>query len=241
MITQIVKLHNITSPEYAGMYTLFSRYYENVDAERFRADWQSKHWAIMLKTDAGEIAGFSTLQTYRHHMTAGPVEVVYSGDTVVDRAHRTNGYLAGAFGHFLLRMVDASPEGCPVCWLLTSKGVRTYRFLPVFFNTFFPAFDRDTPSHVKQLLDEIAHAKFGDAYSPENQTISHRGRRDRVCPSEHEPCILQRRDPHIQFFLKQNPGYAAGDELACLTPMNRENLNARGRRVIAHTEVVWRE
>mgnify|MGYP006291713653 FL=1 len=240
MQTQIVKHENVTAAEYAGMYAVFSRYYENLDPSRFEADWAGKDWVILLKSDTDETVGFSTLQTYRHKGATGVAEIIYSGDTVVDRAYRTNGYLAGAFGHFLLRMVDRG-EGSPVYWLLTSKGVRTYRFLPVFFNAFYPAHNRETLVAAKRLVDEIAAAKFGGAYSPERQTVLHRGNRDRVRASEHEQCLLQRRDPHVQFFLEQNPGYAVGDELVCLTPMSRENLNARGRRVIEHTKVTWRE
>ena len=240
MKTQIVKHENVTESEYAGMYSVFARYYENVNPSRFKADWALKDWVILLKSDTDEVAGFSTLQTYRHDGHAGCAEIIYSGDTVVDRAYRTNGYLAGAFGHFLLRKVERS-NGCPVYWLLTSKGVRTYRFLPVFFNTFFPAHDCPTPAPAKRLVDEVAVAKFGGAYSPTTQTLSHRSRRDRVRASEHEPCLLQRRDPHVRFFLDRNPGYAVGDELVCLTPMSRENLNARGRRVVDHTEVLWRD
>ena len=45
--------------------------------------------------------------------------------------------LAGSFGHFMLRMLKEH-RGTPVYWFLISKGYRTYRFLPVFFNRFYP-------------------------------------------------------------------------------------------------------
>jgi hypothetical protein len=240
MRIEIVKKGTIRSDERQQMYSVFSRYYENVDAKRFDADLETKDWIIQLRNDDQVVVGFSTLQAYEHRGSSGDALILYSGDTIVDRAHRTNGDLAGAFGHLLMRAV-AQDKGMPIFWLLTSKGARTYRFLPVFFNTFFPVHDQETPEDIKLLVDEVALAKFGTDYSPSTQIVSHHERRDWLCASEHDPSLLERDDPHIRFFLQKNPGYARGDELVCLTEMSEANLNARARRVITHTEVQWRE
>ncbi len=39
-------------------------------------------------------------------------------------------------------------------------------------------------------------------------------------------------DPHIAFFLAQNPGHHQGDELVCLTELSPENLTAAGLRMM---------
>ena len=39
-------------------------------------------------------------------------------------------------------------------------------------------------------------------------------------------------DPHVAFFLAQNPGHAKGDELVCLTELSDENLTRAGRRMV---------
>ena len=240
MRIDIVKKGNITSDERQQMYSVFSRYYENVDAKRFNADLETTDWTIQLRNDDQAVVGFSTLQAYQHRESSREALILYSGDTIVDRAHRTNGDLAGAFGHLLMRAVEQD-KGMPIFWLLTSKGVRTYRFLPVFFKTFFPAHNSPTPLRVKQLIDTIAGNKFGSDYSPETQVVSHHRQRDWLCESEHDPMLMKRSDPHISFFLQTNPGYADGDELVCLTEVSQENLNSRAWRVINHTEVNWRE
>jgi hypothetical protein len=90
-------------------------------------------------------------------------------------------------------------------------------------------------------MDEVATEKFGADYSPETQIVSHHCKRDWLCASEHDPLLLGRDDPHIRFFLERNPGYIQGDELVCLIEISGENLHARMRRVIQHTEVTWRE
>jgi hypothetical protein len=237
---EIVKREKLLSRERDEMFAVFSRYYENVNFSRFEADLAGKNWVILLEDQSGAVVGFSTLQKYRHAGNTGAAVILYSGDTIVDRAHRTNGHLAGAFGHFLLRAIEES-DGLPVYWLLTSKGVRTYRFLPVFFKTFWPVHSQPTPADVKRLIDEVAAAKFGPAYSAATQLIAHHRQRDRLCGTENDPLLLGRPNAHVQFFLQQNPEFAAGDELVCLAEMSHANLNSRGWRVIKHTEVRWRE
>ena len=240
MRTDIVARWKLTRDERAGMFSLFDRYYDNVEAVRFEADLAAKDWVILLRNRDDDLVGFSTLQVYGHTGASGPVTILYSGDTIIERTYRRSGDLAGAFGHFLLRAIR-DHAGTPVYWLLTSKGVRTYRFLPVFFKTSFPVFDRETPVAIKQLVDALAAEKFGDHYSASRQVVSHGGERDRLCESEHDPVLLGRPDPHIAFFLECNPGYVNGDELVCISPMTEENLNAKARRVIERTEVCWRE
>jgi hypothetical protein len=240
MSIDIVRQAAMAPEERRQMYSVFSRYYENVSSARFESDLDAKDWVIQLRNDSGSVVGFSTLQTYRHTGLSGPAIILYSGDTIVDRPYRTNGDLAGAFGHLLVRAIDQDSR-VPIFWLLTSKGVRTYRFLPVFFKTFFPGFDRSTPDQIKRLIDDIATKKFGSDYSPASQVVSHNGQRDWLCAAEHDPLLMKRSDPHIAFFLESNPEYAKGDELVCLTEVCRANLNSRAWRVIKHTEVNWRE
>lgn len=240
MSIDIVKREVLEPEEREQMYAVFSRYYENVDPLRFESDLDMKDWVIQLRNDHKAIVGFSTLQIYQHLGTGGPATILFSGDTIVDRAYRTSGDLAGAFGHILVRAINRESH-IPIFWLLISKGIRTYRFLPVFFKTFYPVFNQSTPRHIKQLTDEIATNKFGDNYSSATQIVTYNGQRDWLCASEHDPALINRSNPHISFFLEHNPGYRRGDELVCLTEISRENMNARAWRVINHTEVNWRE
>jgi hypothetical protein len=39
------------------------------------------------------------------------------------------------------------------------------------------------------------------------------------------------RNPHIAFFVAQNPGHAQGDELVCLARIHHDNFSAAGRRM----------
>jgi hypothetical protein len=114
---------------------------------------------------------------------------------------------------------------------LLASGFRTYRFLPVFWQQFYPRDNHPTPAEMQRLLDRLAHDKFGSQFNSATGIVRFenpqrlRSGLDQVPPGRD-------RDPHIQFFLARNPSHADGDELVCLTELSRENLTAAGRRMM---------
>ncbi|HEY2840748.1 MAG TPA: hypothetical protein VGJ26_16445, partial [Pirellulales bacterium] len=53
-----------------------------------------------------------------------------------------------------------------------------------------------------------------------------------VRPERLDPATEERDSPEIRFFKSNNPGYARGDFLACLSFFTRENLTPLGRRLV---------
>ena len=220
------------------MLALHARHFAAVQRECFLRDLAEKDWVILLRTRDGILAGFSTQKLLSLAIGGRTIRFLFSGDTIVDRAHWNTPLLAGGFGHLMLRLLDVhGPDN--LFWFLISKGFRTYRFLPVFFNHFWPAPDRATPPEMAVLLHEIAVHKFGAAYDRLAGVIRPVVG-DRLLPELADVPPARRRDSHVAFFLSRNPGFAQGDELACLAPIRRDNLNAYAQRVIRSTTPEWR-
>lgn len=236
----IARIANLTGAQQEGMFLLFTRYFCNVRRPVFLHDLHEKDWVILLR-DGPEIVGFSTLQLLRLSIAGADRLFLFSGDTIVDRAHWwRDSALAGSFGQFMLRLIADHPA-TPRYWFLISKGYRTYRFLPVFFNSFFPAHDRPAPPAGAQLLNAVAAQKFGAAYDPAAGLVRCGGERDHLKPALCDVPPGRARDPHVRFFLERNPAYAQGDELACLAEISEENLSRYAWRVIRNTTVQWDE
>ena len=99
--------------------------------------------------------------------------------------------------------------------------------LPLFFEEFYPRFDRPTPPGQTELLQQAGRALYGEQY--QNGLVRLRyptPLRDSSVPSG------RRNDPHVRFFLEQNPGHARGEELACLTEVAVSNLIRAGQRML---------
>jgi hypothetical protein len=160
------------------MFALFARHYEGVTSRMFEEDLSEKQWVIEVIDRAdGALRGFST-QCVLHVPIAGSVvRALFSGDTIIDRAHWGDAALSHVWGHLALSLIDAYPYE-QVYWYLISKGYRTYRFLPVFFHEFYPRHDVPTPRTETEVLHALGRWKFGDSYDTAHGIIRPR----EACP-----------------------------------------------------------
>ena len=234
---QIFSRQNLDPATREKMLALHQRNYDGVRAEKFFADLDAKDWVILLRDDADGVVGFSTQQLISNVPGAGGAKFLFSGDTIVSPEHWNTPYLSGCFGHLMLRLMDEQPAA-PLYWFLISKGFRTYRFLPVFFNRFWPHPDTATPPEISKLLHAVASHTYCHAYTPADGLVRDPSG-DRLSPSLAEIPANKLADKFVRFFLDRNPRFADGDELACLAPITRENLNTLARRVITQTQPEW--
>jgi hypothetical protein len=221
-----------------GMLALHARHFGNVRRERFLADLAGKDWVILLRRPDSAIAGFSTQMLLTLPLQGREHRFLFSGDTVVDRAHWRSPALAGSFGHLMLRLIGDYGEDA-LHWFLISKGFRTYRFLPVFFRRFFPTGAAETPAASAEILHAVAIHRFGAAYHPGTGLVRLGPVADWLLPELARVPPERRRDPHVAFFLQRNPDFAAGDELACLADIRRDNFTPSAWRVIHSTRPAW--
>jgi hypothetical protein len=237
---RILPRQQLAAAEAAAMLTLLRCYFDEVSADAFHRDLAEKEWVILLQHPAAGLVGFSTQQLISLRCNGRSARFLFSGDTIVHHRHWNQPGLAGAFGHLMARLLADFP-GDDLYWFLISKGPRTYRFLPVFFNDFHPDPLRLRPmgERLKVPLDAIAAHKFGACYHPESGIIRFPTPKDRLKPEWQTTPRGPDADPYTRFFFSANPGWHDGEELACITPIRPDNFNALNRRVTRATQVRW--
>lgn len=198
------------------MWSLFSRYYCESTRAVFDRDLQAKQHVIVLRAPSGEIAGFSTLETWLQQVEGRQVAVIYSGDTVVDERFWGQTALQRAFLRYMVRGKLLHPF-TPVYWFLISKGYKTYLLLSRNFLVYWPRHDASTPPFEAALLDALARRKFPQRWDPARGVLCHElesGKlKPEVAPADQE---LLERHPDARYFVERNPGHGDGDELCCL-------------------------
>jgi hypothetical protein len=117
-------------------------------------------------------------------------------------------------------------------WMLITKGYRTYHFLPLFFNDFYPRYDKATPETIKHVMDTFANSKYPGNYSSEKGVISFEGQKEYLKRGVGDIRDQKLKDPHVEFFVKKNPFYLIGDELVCLAELTQENFKPAAYRMI---------
>jgi hypothetical protein len=211
----IVGLSCVSLREKEKMLALHRRYFCHVVRKTFLKDMAEKDWVIILRAGR-KIVGFSTIQLI--HLVVGrrPCVLLFSGDTIVDQAHWQGTAMAGSFGHFMLRMMDLHGEK-NLYWFLISKGYRAYRFLPVFFNRFYPVYDRPTPPRYARLLKAVAKHRFGADYDAKAGIVRMARKKDWLRPFMRNVSGARPTDPHVAFFLDRNPDYRLGGRTGMYT------------------------
>jgi hypothetical protein len=229
---------NELSPACADeMFHLLDAHFEGVTRGQFARDLAEKNWVLLLRREA-RLVGFSTLLVYESELAGEPVSVVYSGDTIVAPEAWGSTALARGWIGAVNRLRDRFPRG-KYYWLLLTSGFRTYRFLPVFWREFHPRWDAPMPDKLRYLRDQLAAERFGPQYDAHSGIVRFRAPQRLRSGLKAIP-DGRMSDPHIAFFVAQNPGHVAGDELVCLTELGDENLTAAGRRMVSskHDEIL---
>jgi len=226
---RLVRREDLTAAERDAMLTLLQAHFEGVTAESFAADLAAKTWALLLE-DEGHLRGFSTLHLWETKPPGEPpCTVVYSGDTIVEKGAWGSATLPRAWIAAVRKLRETYPLG-RLWWLLLTSGFRTYRFLPVFWSTFWPCHDAATPPEDQARLAFLAGELLGDLYHQDEGIVRFpHPQKLREGLDDVPPGRLA--DPHIAFFLARNPGWKEGDELVCLTEIAEGNLTLAGRRM----------
>jgi hypothetical protein len=211
------------------MFQLLSQHFAGVTRNQFEQDLSEKNWVILLRHNF-KLVGFSTLLIYETTYLHEPFSVVYSGDTIVSPEAWGAPTLSRAWIACVRNLREHYPRG-RYYWLLLTSGFRTYRFLPLFWRQFYPRFDEPTPPATKRLMDHLAQERFSHQYNSTDGIVRF------AQPQQLRPTLSpvpagRTINPHVAFFLAQNPGHIAGDELVCLTELSDENLSLAGRRMI---------
>jgi hypothetical protein len=212
-----------------GMFALFSRHFDGVTRVQFERDLEDKDWIIEVKRNE-RLVGFTTLRVTTSHLENAPITAIYSGDTIVSPEAWGTPALARAWIAGVNHLRAAFP-GRRCFWLLLTSGFRTYRFLPVFWREFFPRVDRQAPTAINTLLNQLAREGYGPLYDSTAGVVRFPNPQRLRGPLALVP-DGRVRDPNVAFFLARNPGHQCGDELACITEIGETNLTAAGRRMV---------
>jgi len=213
-----------------AMFELLARHFEGVSREQFARDLAGKNRVVLIRRD-GVLVGFSTLAVQESAHEGRIVTVVTSGDTIVAPEAWGTTALPRAWIAAVRDLRRAFPRG-KLYWLLITSGFRTYRFLPVFWRTFWPCCDAATPAAEARLMDQLARERFGAEFVADAGIVRFARPQQLRGHLADVPCGREL-DRHVAYFLERNPGHARGDELVCLAELSDDNLTAAGRRMVA--------
>lgn len=203
------------------MELLHRKYYDNLKSKVFKDDTYSKDYAILLEKN-NHLVGYTLFSLYQVIFKEQSWMIFYSGNTITDINSRSSIVLAASFFDVVKEMHKKWP-GYKKCWFLLSKGFRTYKLLPQFFNTYFPADDK-TDEEIGSLLFQLAQSRFGKRYKKESGIIDMNGGADFINHALREEHNKYKQNKEVDFFCRRNPGFIKGDELVCGCSLSADNI-----------------
>lgn len=200
------------------MFSIFSKYYESVDFDKFQYDL-SKKTDVMLLYDTSlkgeQLIGFSTILRIRCKTTIA-YTALFSGDTVVEKEYWGRKDLQKAFFFYILQ-TKILYFWRPVYWFLISKGYKTYMMMLNNFKYTYPCRLDHTPELEQAILDEFYSNMFENLFDKSQGIIASAQGKDFVKEGYTDISDEDLANEDIQFFLNKNPEFDKGSELACIT------------------------
>jgi len=219
--TAFVSVSALSDSLRGEMASLYLGSYDGSSDALFFEDLAKKD-EVLLVHENGQLVGFTTVLVYEHEWRQKPVRVVYSGDTVVDRAHWGQQALAFDWIARLGVLRRQRPE-LPLYWLLLVKGHRTFRYLPLFSKSFHPHWSMQR-GDLKSLADSLAQSMFPDDYNPATGVVELKKSRGHLKPDIAIPSPRDLDREEVRFFVDRNPGFQRGHELVCLCEVESDNM-----------------
>lgn len=212
------------------MFSLFCTYFSQPHFQNFTGDISEKDWVFLFRdTQDKKVQGFSTLRIFEHRFQSQVMTIVYTGDTIIHKPYRNSLVFAK---NWIGTVCDLTKDVThPVYWFLLSSGYRTYRCFPVYFKQFYPVYNDETPPPINELMKDVSTSLFGNQFNPATGVVRFYKGNTPLVDAESNPPLSRLNDPHIDFFMKQNPGNVNGDELVCLAEVSDENFSKAGKRV----------
>ncbi len=222
------KISDITEKEKNLIVELYLNYYAGSSKKQVLTDLEKKS-EIILMYFGEAIVGFTILQFYQTQWHKRPVRIVYSGDTIVEKAHWGQQSLTFSCINRMGMHKKEQPE-IPLYWFLIVKGHRTYKYLPAFVKSFYPHWQDQQPG-LKALADFLAYEKFTDDFNLLTGVVEFTQPQGYLKQQYAFPSEQEKAKPAVKYFLQKNPNYTLGHELVCLCELTYQNLKPLTQRV----------
>ena len=215
--------------EIRQMFHLMEANYDYVSQEQFIQDLEKKQWVGLLRDEDEMIQGFTTFAINPNGTGTSEYNIIFSGDTIISPAYWGSLELIKGGMHTGGQMVASEPNK-KWYWLLISKGHRTYMYLPLFFKDYFPRYDEPYSEKLFSILNHSCKTLFGDNWKKEKGLVIFPESMGQLKPELAVATWDKKNKPPVAFFLKKNPGFHLGHELACLTEASPDNLRGIAQR-----------
>ncbi len=226
---KVIPIKEFSDDDISVMYGIMAQFYDDTDELVFRRDFYNKDHCLVLYNEKSEIVGFTTQKVMSVKVEGKDIYGVFSGDTIIHKDYWGDVELFRVWAKFWFEFAQKYDE---FYWFLICKGYKTYRILPLFWETFYPDYRHETPEYEKKIIDAYAGALYPDEYNPESGIIEYHSKKDKLKSGVSDIGEHELKNKDIAFFNKANPAHVKGNDIACLARIDKAFLKKRAERLL---------
>ena len=170
---KLLSLEDIKKNNYLidDFYKLMEMHYENIKMEKFLADLNEKDEVFVIYEDS-LVRGFSTIKKIKLEIDSDVIIGIFSGDTIIEKGYSWGMEFQKEWIKYCLKECEKNKQNnIKTYWFLISKGIKTYMYLPLYFNKFYPNKNGKSTEIEIKIIDKYATLLYEDRYIKEKGII----------------------------------------------------------------------
>lgn len=230
LYSEILDIARVDENLCRDFFNIYETYFENVSFPVFVDHIGHKDKVIVLRDkDQDMVRGFSTFKVMERNVDQKKVYGIFSGDTIIHRDYWGEQELVRSFCYLSGQVAAKMEEGSQLFWLLISKGYKTYRYLPVFTEDYYPSYKSNWPEYEKRVMLAFYQDLYPDEFDPATGLLTFNNKIGNLRPGVGDADEYRVQDPDISYFVNANPEHMKGTELCCLAELSEKNMKSVAR------------
>lgn len=221
---QLTEVSSLKENVRARMFFLMQENYNQVSESNFYSDLDRKDWVGIITDESGQVQGFTTFAINPSGTGTELYNILFSGDTILAPEHWGSQVMMQGWCRSVGRFIAGDPDKVWY-WYLLSKGHRTYMYLPLFFQHYYPAIQQgEKYADLSDIANVVSGKLFGKYWMPEEGVIRFAQSLGELKPELIEATYQKKGSDFVRFFIEKNPGFYIGEELVCTALIDPEYM-----------------
>ena len=201
------------------MWALYQRYYQ-LEKEVFLKRFEVNHYYALYEA-AGELVGFTALRTKVVDSEKGKATCIYVGQSCILQEYRNRSLIPHTCVYATLEAFLKNPFR-PIYLWCDSLTYKPYLAFVKATTYTFPTWKKETPAHIKTMINQLGTFYYGERFNPETGTV----KKDVNIVTDASAIITakDRQQADIDFYAKMNPNYLDGNGLITITQASIPNF-----------------
>jgi hypothetical protein len=221
--------------ELDSMLKLMQENYTDISREQFLNDLSQKEYAGLLYDCNNCVQGFTTYAVNPNQSGSFNYAVLFSGDTIISPEYWGTIELIRGWCYSVAHIMKTHPEKTWY-WFLLSKGHRTFMYLPLFFESYYPQMDgeQEQQSFLFEMLEELAGKIYPNLYEKGSGIIRFPYQGGELKEDLAKGTFDKASKKQVKWFIQNNPNFFKGDELICLCKIDPKNMRGFAKKFLSN-------